>query len=197
MVSFDAEMCHRIVGACACRLRAAEMKGQCGGRFRGYWGKAHRIPGGPRHIKPPPGVHTLLSGSEIPPQLTWRWERGEYPSVFQKMAEQRSHSVASEWAQGGCATLYQQPEERGIRCYYCSAISIRGVLASNSDWIPAERSVASEDVVRVDPFYSTANQPSSQCRGLVVVWGGVHTSVYVCRGLPCSWFPLYSHCVPV
>lgn len=73
------------------------------------------------------------------------------------MAEQRGYFVASEWAQGGCTTLYQLPEE-GRKVL--SLLNDFHLCFSLSYPIGLDSSVrvymASEDNVQVDPFYSTA-----------------------------------------
>lgn len=72
------------------------------------------------------------------------------------MAEQRSYFIACEWAQGGCTTLYQLPEEgktvllllNNHLCVFFSPPHFQSL------WTPAE--ALEQTYVQVDPFYSTA-----------------------------------------
>lgn len=101
--------------------------------------------------------------------------------------------VASEWALGGCATLYQQPEEgRGERRSVITAqrFPLMFFLSSPSKQNRAGGFVISDDIMQADAFFSKANSLTSP-KG----WSGGRASV--CRGLPCLWFTLYSECVSV
>lgn len=73
-----------------------------------HFGCSGRLEGGPACS---PGCARCSVGRRSRSSSPGGVQRGEYPSVFQEMAEQRGYFVASEWAQGGCTTLYQLPEE--------------------------------------------------------------------------------------
>lgn len=73
-----------------------------------HFGCSGRLEGGPACR---PGCARCSVGRRSRSSSPGGVQRGEYPSVFQEMAEQRGYFVASEWAQGGCTTLYQLPEE--------------------------------------------------------------------------------------
>lgn len=73
------------------------------------------------------------------------------------MAEQRGYFIACEWAQGGCTTLYQLPEEGNTVLLLLNNFHLCVVFFSplfQSHWTLAE--ALEQAYVQVDPFYSTA-----------------------------------------
>lgn len=95
----------------------------------GYSKKAYNVPRWLRRYRP--GCTRCWVG---------RWSRSSSPGggkeasihLFSRLWQSRGYFVASEWAQGGCTTLYQLPEEGKKVClllhdsHLCFSLSLLG-----------------------------------------------------------------------